>query len=170
MHLALLNRHQQEAPKEKREYKYIPRTPHRTVCAKRKPTAGSKKFCSKEEVEEILNARYKMQPLTRKGRGPSYRVCASIFSLQRGPYTRIASMTELLAKLTKPIIVNNQPSPIPSIIGAVTRDPTQEKMFRMKLFRATPSEDFFGMNSVSIVTTILKMSMEPIPKKKFAII
>ena len=67
-------------------------------------------------------------------------------------------------------MVKIQPLPIAPMIGAVTTEPTQEKMFRMKLLRATPSEDFFGMNSVSMVVTILKMSMEPIPKKKLAII
>lgn len=56
------------------------------------------------------------------------------------------------------------------MIGAVTNEPTQEKMFRIKLFSATPSEDFLGMNSVNIVVTMLKMSMDPMPKKKFAII
>jgi hypothetical protein len=79
-------------------------------------------------------------------------------------------MTELLARATRPRIVKSQPLPIPLIIGAVTRDPTQEKMFRTKLFRATPSEDFLGMNSVSIVVTMLKMSIDPTPKKKLAII
>jgi hypothetical protein len=56
------------------------------------------------------------------------------------------------------------------MMGAVTTDPTQEKMFRMKLLSATPSEDFLGMNSVNMVVTILKINIEPIPKKKFAII
>ena len=79
-------------------------------------------------------------------------------------------MTPLLAKLTRPRIVNSHPFPIPPMMGAVTTHPMQEKIFRTKLFRATPSDDFFGMNSVSIVVTILKMSMEPMPKKKFAII
>lgn len=79
-------------------------------------------------------------------------------------------MTALLAKLTRPRIVNSHPLPMPPMMGEVTRDPTQEKMFRMKLLRATPSEDFFGMNSVSMVVTMLKMSMEPIPKKKLATI
>jgi hypothetical protein len=79
-------------------------------------------------------------------------------------------MTELLAKLTTPRMVKSHPLPMPLIMGAVTRDPTQEKIFRMKLLRATPSEDFLGINSVNIVVTILKMSIEPIPKKKFAII
>jgi hypothetical protein len=67
-------------------------------------------------------------------------------------------------------MVKSHPLPMPLMIGAVTTEPTQEKMFRMKLLRATPSEDFFGMNSVSMVVTILKMSIEPIPKKKLAII
>lgn len=82
----------------------------------------------------------------------------------------MANMTELLAKLTRPKIVKSQPLPMPLMIGAVTRDPTHEKIFRMKLFRATPSEDFFGMNSVSMVVTMLKMSIDPMPKKKLATI
>lgn len=60
--------------------------------------------------------------------------------------------------------------PIPLIIGAVTKDPTHEKIFRTKLFSATPDDDFFGINSVSIVVAMLKMSIEPAPKKKLAII
>ena len=67
-------------------------------------------------------------------------------------------------------MVKSHPLPIPANIGAVAREPTQEKMFRMKLFSATPSEDFLGMNSVSMVVTTLKMSTEPMPKKKLAII
>jgi hypothetical protein len=66
--------------------------------------------------------------------------------------------------------VNSHPLPIATIIGAVTRDPTQEKIFRIKLFSATPEEDFLGINSVSIVVAMLKISIEPMPKKKFAII
>ena len=42
-------------------------------------------------------------------------------------------------------------------------------MFRTKLLTATPFDAFFGMNSVSIVVAIAKMSMEPMPKKKLAI-
>lgn len=95
---------------------------------------------------------------------------SSMVFLQRGPKTLIKRMTELLAKLTRPRIVKSQPLPIPLMMGAVTREPTQENMFRMKLLRATPSEDFLGMNSVNMVVTILKMSIDPIPKKKFAII
>lgn len=79
-------------------------------------------------------------------------------------------MTELLASPSSPRIVNSQPLPMALMIGAVTNEPTQEKIFRMKLFSATPSEDFFGMNSVNMVVTMLKMSMDPIPKKKLAII
>src|ERR1700709_1674230 len=71
---------------------------------------------------------------------------------------------------TRPKMVKNQPLPMPRRIGDVTMMPTQEKMFRMKLFSATPDEDRLGMNSVSMVVTMPKMSMEPMPKKKFAII
>lgn len=49
-------------------------------------------------------------------------------------------------------------------------EPTHEKMLRMKLFSATPEDDFLGINSVSMVVAILKMSIEPMPKKKLAII
>lgn len=67
-------------------------------------------------------------------------------------------------------MVKSHPLPIPLMMGAVTREPTQEKMFRIKLLSATPSDDFLGMNSVNMVVTMLKISIEPMPKKKFAII
>ena len=78
--------------------------------------------------------------------------------------------TALLANATNPRMVNSHPFPIASMIGAVTRDPTHEKMFRIKLFKATPADAFLGMNSVNIVVAILKISIDPIPKKKLAII
>ena len=90
--------------------------------------------------------------------------------LQRGPNTFMIINTELLAKAARPRIVKSQPFPMASMIGAVTKDPTQEKMFRMKLFSATPDDDFLGMNSVNIVVTILKISMDPTPKKTLATI
>lgn len=67
-------------------------------------------------------------------------------------------------------MVKSQPLPIPWMMGDVTRVPTQEKMLRTKLLSATPVDDFFGMNSVSIVVAMLKISMDPTPKKKLAII
>ena len=77
---------------------------------------------------------------------------------------------EPLAKPIRLIIVKSQPFPIASTIGAVTKDPIHEKIFRMKLLSATPADAFFGMNSVNIVVAMLKISIDPIPKKKFPII
>lgn len=73
-------------------------------------------------------------------------------------------------KQTKDRIVNSHPFPIPARMGDVITVPTQEKMFRMKLFKATPADDFRGKNSVSIVVTSPKINMDPIPKQKLAII
>lgn len=64
--------------------------------------------------------------------------------------------------------VNSHPFPIASNNGCATIPPTQLKMFLTKLLVATPAEARFGMNSVNIVVDALKMSMLPIPKKKFA--
>ena len=47
--------------------------------------------------------------------------------------------------------------------------PAHEKMLRMKLLAATPEEARRGMNSVSIVVAMAKISIEPMPKKKLAI-
>lgn len=74
---------------------------------------------------------------------------------------------ELLAMPIMLMMVKSQPFPIASIIGAVTNDPIQEKMLRMKLFSATPADVFFGMNSVNIVVAMLKISIDPMPKTKF---
>ena len=57
-----------------------------------------------------------------------------------------------------------------SIMGAVTSDPMHENMFLIKLFNATPVDDFLGMNSVNIVVAMLNMSIDPTPKKKLAAI
>lgn len=57
-----------------------------------------------------------------------------------------------------------------SIIGAATTPPTQEAMFLMKLFRATPAEERLGINSVNIVVDMLKINIDPTPKKKLATI
>lgn len=94
----------------------------------------------------------------------------SIDLAQREPNTLIMKSVELLAKATRPRIVKSQPFPMALMIGAVTKEPIHEKMFRIKLFNATPADAFFGMNSVNIVVAMLKISMDPIPKKKFAII
>lgn len=74
---------------------------------------------------------------------------------------------ELLAMPMTPMMVKSQPLPIALIIGAATKDPIQENMLRMKLFNATPADAFFGMNSVNIVVAMLKISIDPMPKKKF---
>jgi hypothetical protein len=54
---------------------------------------------------------------------------------------RIAQMTEALLNAHIPRMVNSQPFPIAEISGAPTIPPTQLKMFRTKLFRATPEDD-----------------------------
>ena len=77
-------------------------------------------------------------------------------------------MTMLLAIATSPSIVNSQPFPMASRRGCATIPPTHEKMFRTKLFVATPDDDFRGINSVSMVVAIPKTSIDPTPKKKFA--
>lgn len=79
-------------------------------------------------------------------------------------------ITKALTKPIPPSMVKSQPFPMTLMRGAVIKEPTQEKIFRTKLFNATPLEDFLGINSVSMVVTILKISIEPIPKKKLAII
>jgi len=85
-----------------------------------------------------------------------------------GPNLRIAHTTALLAAAITPSPVNNQPFPIVSSSGCATTPPTQEKIFLTKLFTATPEDAFLGMNSVSMVVTMAKMSMLPTPKKKLA--
>lgn len=67
-------------------------------------------------------------------------------------------------------MVKSQPFPMALMIGAATMDPTQEKMFRTKLLTATPLDDFWGMNSVSMVVAMAKINIDPMPKKKFATI
>lgn len=82
----------------------------------------------------------------------------------------MAHMTALLANDSIPRIVKSHPLPIPLMIGAVTTPATHEKIFRTKLLTATPVDDFRGMNSVSMVVDMLKMSIDPTPKMKHAII
>lgn len=55
------------------------------------------------------------------------------------------------------------------MIGAAIIPPTHENMFLTKLLTATPEDDLRGMNSVSIVVAIEKISIEPHPKKNEAI-
>lgn len=63
-------------------------------------------------------------------------------------------------------MVNSQPLPMASMTGAAITPPTHEKILRIKLLTATPVEAFLGRNSVSIVVDMLKMIIEPAPKKK----
>lgn len=82
----------------------------------------------------------------------------------------MARIVRLLANATRPRIVKVQPLPMAPMTGAATKEPMHENMFRMKLLTATPLDDFLGMNSVSMVVATLKMSIDPTPKKKLAII
>lgn len=94
----------------------------------------------------------------------SFYSCAwSIFSLQRGPNRLIAQITRALDNAQSPKIVNSQPLPIDTISGAPTMLPTHEKIFRIKLFNATPDDDLRGINSVSIVVDMAKISIDPAP-------
>lgn len=91
--------------------------------------------------------------------------CKASFMLfrHRGPYRRTAQITTLEDTVQRPRMVNSQPLPIPLMMGAPTIAPIQLRIFRTKLFTATPDEDLFGMNSVSIVVAMAKMSMLPMP-------
>lgn len=100
----------------------------------------------------------------------THPICASIDFLHRGPYRLMAHITAQLPSPAIPRIVKSHPLPMASIAGAVRTPAAQENKFRTKLFTATPAEDFWGMNSVSMVVAMLKMSMEPTPKMKHAII
>jgi hypothetical protein len=87
----------------------------------------------------------------------------SIASLHFGPKRLMAQIVRLLSNAQTPKIVNNQPLPTAFMIGAATMAPTQEKMFLTKLLTATPFDDCLGMNSVSIVVAMAKISIDPIP-------
>jgi hypothetical protein len=69
-----------------------------------------------------------------------------------------------------PRIVKVHPCPTPASSGAATTLAMHETMFRTKLLTATPDDDFLGINSVSIVVTIVKISSDPTPNKKLPII
>lgn len=56
------------------------------------------------------------------------------------------------------------------MMGLATIAPTQPKRFRIIMARAIPLVDLLGMNSVSIVEVMAKMSIDPMPKKKVATI
>ena len=81
-----------------------------------------------------------------------------MLTLHRGPYRLIANITTELEKAQIPSIVNSQPFPMASIRGAPTIDPVHDMIFRIKLFNATPEEDFRGINSVNMVVTIASTS------------
>lgn len=85
-----------------------------------------------------------------------------------GPKRLIAQITLPLQSAMTPTPVNSQPSPTALISGCATTTPAAEKMLRTKLLAATPEEARRGMNSVSMVVAMAKMSMEPMPKKKLA--
>jgi len=72
-------------------------------------------------------------------------------------------MTDALLNVQSPSIVKSHPLPMAPINGAPTIVPIQDRMFRQKLFTATPELDFCGMNSVSMVVDMAKISMLPIP-------
>jgi len=75
----------------------------------------------------------------------------------------MAQMTNALQSAHSPRMVNSQPLPIAAMRGAPTMAPTHDRMFRHRLFKATPEEERRGMNSVSIVVDMAKMIMEPRP-------
>ena len=78
----------------------------------------------------------------------------------------MAQTTTLLEAAITPNPVKSHPFPIAVIRGWAIIPPTQENRFLIKLLTATPDDDFRGMNSVSIVVAIEKMSILPRPKKK----
>lgn len=97
-----------------------------------------------------------------------FSIALSICALHRGPYLLMAHITIPLSQASSPKAVNNHPLPMASIKGLAIIPPTQLKIFRIKLFTATPELLFLGMNSVNIVVDKLNITMEPSPKKKFA--
>lgn len=92
----------------------------------------------------------------------------SISTLQPGPNRLMAQMTLLLAIAMTPTPVKSEPLPIAEMSGSATIAPTHEKTLRMQLLSATPADALAGMNSVSIVVIMPKMSILPMPKKKLA--
>ncbi len=97
-----------------------------------------------------------------------YPISLSMRSLHAGPNLLIAQITALLAAASTPMPVNSHPFPIAAMSGSAMIAPTQEQMLRTKLLAATPEEARLGMNSVSMVVAMAKMSMLPTPKKKLA--
>ncbi len=92
-----------------------------------------------------------------------YPSASSILFRHRGPKCRTAQMTDPLLNAQSPSMVKSQPLPMAPINGAPTTAPIQDRMFRQKLFTATPELDFFGMNSVSMVVAMANISMLPTP-------
>ena len=84
-------------------------------------------------------------------------------------YLLMIQNTLPLPNAMTPTPVNSQPLPMASMRGSATMAPMHENMLRTKLLAATPEEALRGMNSVSMVVDMAKMSIEPIPKKKLAI-
>ena len=74
-----------------------------------------------------------------------------------------------LSRQTKKAIVKSQPFPIALISGCATMAAPQPMLLRIRLVTATPLVVFRGTNSVITVVVTLEMSMNPKPKKKFAI-
>jgi hypothetical protein len=106
-----------------------------------------------------------------KKKPPQLFIFWSIPTLHLSEKVFIDQITTIpLIKLTKPNIVNSHPLPMAAMIGAATTPPTQEKMFLTKLLTAMPVDACLGINSVSMVVDMAKMIIEPMPKKKFAII
>jgi len=99
----------------------------------------------------------------------TYPSSFTILSLHSTPHLPIApNATHPVTNPHTPSTVINHPFPIPSNAGSATTAPAKLHMFRTKLFSAIPLAARLGMNSVNIVFTSEKMSIEPIPKKKFA--
>ena len=59
--------------------------------------------------------------------------------------------------------MNDQPVPIASNNGCAMIALTHDRLFRMRLFTATPMVEFFGVNSVSIVMVTLVRIIPPNP-------
>jgi hypothetical protein len=87
----------------------------------------------------------------------------SILSLHFGPKRLMAQMVRLLDNAHRPRIVKSHPFPIALMAGAATTAPAHENMLRTKLLTATPFDDCLGINSVSMVIAMAKMSIDPSP-------
>lgn len=74
-----------------------------------------------------------------------------------------------LSRQTKKTMVKSQPFPIALISGCATMAAPQPMLLRTRFVTATPLVVFRGTNSVITVVVTLEMSMNPKPKKKFAI-